>query len=193
MAFDNTNPADLAALKAEYENDPVPPQGYRSPIDHYANGSVRELTDLINADAADGETKNSADFNGFDYAEAVGDNTGSAPAEKIEVLGAGPATQAAITNAASPQAALAEQNAAEADRAANLINIEFFRDFRERVIPFRFKEELLSPWTGLVAGNRIRQSIIALGTGPKSRAEQLFGDGTVISRQDTERALAFEG
>ena len=188
--FDSNNPADLTALKLEYELDPAPAQGYRSPVDYYAQGTVDALTQLVNSPAADGETKNTADFDGYDYAEAVATQEGTAPDEKIEVLGADPATQAAISGAANAQASLAEMNKAQADRAAALINVEFFRDFREQIIPFRFKEELLSPWTGLTAGNDIRQNLIALGTGPKSRAEQLFGDGTVISRSDTEKALA---
>lgn len=168
MAFDVTNPADRVALDNEMKLDPVT-QGYRGPTpeDYYAVGRMSELTRLVNDTDAAGGTRSDFPFTGDDYAEAV---FGGAQAELDEAYAKGGTGE----------------------------SVQFFSGYGQGFgsltpIPFRFKTPLLQPWTGLAAGNTIRQALIALDTGPATRAEVLFGQGTVIRQSDVEASYGESG
>lgn len=73
-----------------------------------------------------------------------------------------------------------------ADVTKNFMQYVF--GYRTESVDPRFKDELLAIFNNVDAPN-IRAAIIAAATGPKSRAEELWEDGDVITAKYIEDAL----
>lgn len=190
-AFDPSLPADIIALRDEYFGDPIT-QGYRGPPDYWGvEGNTQALTQLINSASVSGATKSSSDFTGYDYTDAITTTGAGEDAERAEVLRFDQPTLDGIAGAIDVETALSLHNKAQGERDVNLRNAQFFSEFREEVISGRYQSALLRPWSGLATGTAlIRQHLIDLAQGPKSRAEELWTDGTEIREQWTRQALA---
>lgn len=171
MPFDRTDPVQLAALKSEFQNDPVG-QGYLSPVNYFASGGVRELLIAIKRDDAGGATATRSNLTVEDILEAITAN----PAEYAVVV----------------------TNHAQADSRQRFVD-NLLRWYGPQMtpqgpvsnpIPARFFNELNALFSLAQAPN-IRGALIAEMSGPIRREEALFGDDTVLSRDDVRAALAY--
>lgn len=143
MAFDNTNPTDLAALKSEYINDPEA-IGYAA-----ANGTTKVILSLLN-DAANNATG----------------ATVNKPSEELDI----PEIAAVI-------------DSTEYD-ALSAFDKEWVKMFINKPA-----EEMLKPYRAKFLeifgnGTATRTAVLALRRKSASRAEELFGVNTVITRHD---------
>lgn len=160
MPFDSTNPAHLATLRTEIETDPVG-QGYRSPVDHLANGASVEILQLLRAADAGGATNTTQQFSGDDLLDAC--------------MG-----QPTELNSAVFAHANAEQRKVWYQRMIN---------HGDQPIPVRFHASILGVFSQALAPT-IRAAIIAEATGPQRREEVVFGDDSVVTREGINSAIA---
>ena len=140
MAFDRTDPADLAALKTEVTTDPIS-MGYNT------NANVSVLMKQLN----------SASLN-------VG---GETTAREFDAL--------ALLDALDPTDYDAQQTATDAAVYVHtLVEVSVQHSIEAYKTKFR----------NLFAANSATVQALDAQTRPLSRAEVLFGDGTVLSQED---------
>ena len=137
MAFDRTDPTDLAALKSEESVDPIS-MGYAS-----ANNTT-QLISLFN-----------------DPANNVGGETSDRPFDVSAML-----------DALEPDDFAAPQTSADAAEYTNTLTVY------GNISGYKTK------WRGLFAANSATVTALDAQTSPLSRVEVLFGQGTVISKDD---------
>jgi len=147
MAFDNSNSADLTALKNEYVNDPES-IGYAA-----ANGTTRAILALLNVAA--NNTTNA---------------TVNRPTDELLI------SEVAAVIDPTEYAALSEY---EKEWVKMFINRENGADIKE------YQAMFLAIFAN---GTTSRTDAIALRVKAASRAEQLFGVNTVITRNDLIKA-----
>lgn len=141
MAFDRTNPADLAALKTEVTTDPIG-MGYAAVIDQ-----TQPLLKLLN-----------------DPGNNVGGESAARPFDVYAML-----------DALQPADYDAQQTATGAPNYVHtLVELAAYDDISAYKAKFR----------SLFAANSATVQALDAQTAPLSRGEVLFGQGTVISRDD---------
>ena len=155
MSFDRDKPAKLLELKTEVQTDPATiPMGYDQ------NNVAVGVLGLINDPASNTGNENSTarDFTGDDLLHAL-----------------------TISPAAAAEYPVA------VDTVLKQMAVESLVNYRSQVLPVKFKDLLIHDTAGIfndTDGPIIKAAIIVEATGPKSRAEVLWGDDTVITKQD---------
>jgi len=158
--FDRTNPTQLAAMVSELTLDPVA-VGYADPV---SRGATAELAGLLAAADPAGAVHAVASFNGEDLL-------------------------ASLTASAAEYNAVIDGFATAAQVPARKLFIGRMLDYGATPIPKRFHATLGQIFS-LAGAPTIRAAILAELNGPMSRAEALFGDDTVVTRQDMQAVLA---
>lgn len=188
MPFNRNNPADLAALKSEFELDPAG-QGYRSPEDYFASGGVRELLIAVKRADAGGQTATRSSLSVEDLLEAIVAN----PAEYAAV----------VTEFAHANADVQARQRLQRERFISTM-LDWFKPQItpqgpvSTPIPQRFYGELSAIFrengtaqAPAAAAPTIRATLLAEMSGVVRREEALFGDDTELTREDVRAALAY--
>lgn len=171
MPFDRTNPAHLAALKSEFQNDPVG-QGYLAPVNYFASGGVVELLKRIKQDDAGGATATRSNLTAEDLLEAIS----ASPGEYNAVV-------TAHVQASSRQRFIDNLLRWYGPQATAQGPVS-------TIIPHRFYNELNALFSQANAPT-IRAALVGEMSGPLRREEALFGDDTSLDRQDVRAALTY--
>jgi hypothetical protein len=142
MAFDRTDPADLAALKSEVETDPIA-MGYAAVV-----GNTSQLLKLLNDPS---------------------NNVGGEAAARVF-------TPAAMLDALDPT----ELDANNTEGAAPQYTVALIAHYQTELDIASYKQK----WRAMFAANSATVAALDAQTQALSRAEVLFGQGTVITKND---------